>query len=55
LDEPAIRSALNACLMTDAEMTAGPEVWATIHDPLPVWPNPNSSDATHSHPHSESS
>jgi len=43
LDEPAIRAALDAALMTDAEMTGGPAVWSTIRDPLPQeWPAPES-------------
>ncbi|MBM4097669.1 MAG: GTP-binding protein [Planctomycetes bacterium] len=42
LDEPAIRAALDAALMTDAEMTGGPAVWSKIRDPLPEWPTPES-------------
>jgi len=38
LDEAAIRSALDSALMTDTEMNGGPSLWATIHDPLPEWP-----------------
>jgi G3E family GTPase len=41
LDEPAIRAALDAALMTDAEMTGGPDVWSKIRDPLPEWPTPS--------------
>jgi hypothetical protein len=40
LNESAIRAALDAALMTDAEMNGGPEVWSKIHDPLPEWPIP---------------
>ncbi len=42
IDESAIRSALDAALVTDSEMIGGPEVWAKIHDPLPEWPEPES-------------
>ena len=45
LDEAAVRAALDACLVTDAEMTGGPDVWATIPDPLPVWPEPEGESA----------
>jgi G3E family GTPase len=38
LDEDRYRAALDAALMTDAEMSGGPAVWSTIHDPLPAWP-----------------
>ena len=40
LDEAAIRAALDACLLTDDEMTGGPEAWITFADPLPEWPRP---------------
>lgn len=50
LDEMAIRQALDAALMTDAELTGGPEVWSRIVDPLPPWPSPDSLAAAHAHP-----
>jgi G3E family GTPase len=52
LDETTIRAALDAALMTDAEMTGGPAVWSKIRDPLPEWPTPELVDAgaTHAHP-----
>jgi G3E family GTPase len=40
LNEPILRRALDDCLMTDAEMNAGPRVWSSINDPLPPWPEP---------------
>ena len=40
LDENAIRGALDACLLTDAELNAGPEVWLEFPDPLPKWSMP---------------
>jgi G3E family GTPase len=35
---------LDACLLTDSEMSAGPERWATLPDPFPSW-------TAHSHTH----
>ena len=40
LDEAKARAALDACLLTDAEMAGGPEAWAALADPLPEWPTP---------------
>lgn len=37
LDEAGVRSALDECLLTDAEFTAGPVTWLTFDDPLPSW------------------
>jgi hypothetical protein len=37
LDEPALRAALDACLLTDAEMAGGPRAWAQRGDPFPAW------------------
>ena len=45
LDETAIRAALDACLLSDAEMAGGPAVWATFADPLPEWPTPQEATA----------
>lgn len=36
-DELAIYDALNACLLTDEELAAGPVVWTTYADPFPAW------------------
>ena len=38
MDEPSLRARLNACLLTDAEMAGGPQVWATMHNSLADWP-----------------
>jgi G3E family GTPase len=35
LDESHIRGILEDCLLTDAELRAGPEVWAVFEDPFP--------------------
>ncbi len=37
LDEAALRSALDACLLTDAEMAASWEAWSVYDDPFPAW------------------
>lgn len=37
MDEAAIRSMLDGCLLTEAEMALGPEGWAALEDPLPPW------------------
>jgi hypothetical protein len=37
MDQPALRGMLDACLLTDEEMEAGPEGWAEFEDPLPPW------------------
>jgi G3E family GTPase len=38
LDEPAIRARLDACLLTEQELAAGPEEWgASLTDPFPAW------------------
>jgi G3E family GTPase len=37
MDEAALRAALDACLLTDAEFALGPEVWAAFADPFAGW------------------
>jgi hypothetical protein len=38
MDEVALRSMLDACLLTDDEMALGPEGWLEqFKDPLPPW------------------
>lgn len=44
LHPDACQAQLNACLLTDSEMSAGPESWASLPDPLPSW-------NVHSHTH----
>lgn len=34
----AVRAALEACLLTDDEMVAGPAAWARFEDPFRAWP-----------------
>lgn len=38
LNEAKLRAALDEALMTDSELTAGPDLWSQILDPLPPWP-----------------
>jgi hypothetical protein len=37
MDEPALRQAFDACLLSDAELAAGEKVWASFDDPFPAW------------------
>ncbi|MEV6389925.1 GTP-binding protein [Nocardia xishanensis] len=37
LDGDRVRALLDDVLLTDAEFTAGPEVWAEFDDPFPAW------------------
>ncbi|PNH11386.1 hypothetical protein TSOC_001804, partial [Tetrabaena socialis] len=38
MDEAGLRAMLEGCLLTEAEMAAGPEGWAAgLEDPLPAW------------------
>jgi hypothetical protein len=38
MDEAALRSALDAALLTDSELDLGPERWEFFTDPFPAWP-----------------
>jgi G3E family GTPase len=46
VDRDTLRSQLDACLLTDQEMAAGPEGWKNFDDPFPSW-----SSHTHHHHH----
>jgi G3E family GTPase len=37
LDEPALTARLDACLLNDVELAAGPEAWGALEDPWPSW------------------
>ncbi|BDC50799.1 GTP-binding protein [Bryobacterales bacterium F-183] len=37
MDRKSIEDSLEQCLLSDAEMAAGPEVWATYEDPFGKW------------------
>jgi G3E family GTPase len=43
-DPDAFQTQLDGCLLTDSEMSAGSETWATLTDPFPSW-------TVHSHTH----
>lgn len=38
MDEPALRTHFDACLLTDEEMARSPKAWMTWHNPFPDWP-----------------
>lgn len=38
LDAPSLTAALDACVLTDSELLAGPDRWAAFADPFPEWP-----------------
>ena len=44
VDRTALQSALDACLLTDAEVAEGPESWHNYADPFPSW-------TSHAHAH----
>jgi len=37
MDEASVRRQLDACLLSDAEMAAGPQAWQQLPDPFPNW------------------
>ena len=37
MDEVGLRGRLDACLLTDAEMSKVPEAWHQFTDPFPAW------------------
>ena len=37
MDEAGLRRGFDACLLTDAELARGPEVWVDYDDPFPRW------------------
>jgi len=51
LDAPALEALLDACLLTDAEMAAGPDAWAAYPDPFPAWEEDFDDDHDHDHDH----
>lgn len=38
MNEVELRNAFDACLLTDEEMSEGPESWMSWHNPFPDWP-----------------
>ena len=39
MDEPALRVRLDACLLSDEEMSRGPAAWSSWLNPFPGWPD----------------
>lgn len=37
MDEPAVRAELDACLLNDEELRAGPLLWQLLPDAFPAW------------------
>ena len=37
MDQAALTAAFDACLLSDAELAAGPAAWAALPDPFPHW------------------
>jgi len=51
LDAPGLEARLDTCLLTDAELAAGPEAWAAYPDPFPDWGDAFGDDHDHDHDH----
>jgi G3E family GTPase len=57
LDAGKLKAELDACLLSDSEMTAGESSWAGLPDPFPSWSTPhhhhhdNHCDHDHGHAH----
>ncbi|AEI75552.1 metal chaperone YciC [Cupriavidus necator N-1] len=51
LDHAALQARLDACLLTDAEMSAGAQAWAAYEDPFPGWVDDFDDDHEHDHGH----
>ncbi|CAG9175847.1 zinc metallochaperone GTPase ZigA [Cupriavidus respiraculi] len=53
MDRAALEAALDACLLDDAEMAAGPQAWASYDDPFPSWEDDldDGHDDDHGHHH----
>lgn len=46
VDQAALSRRLDACLLTDAELSLGTEGWRSFPDPFPDWLSPESPDAS---------
>lgn len=52
LDRAALEAALDACLLDDDEMAAGPAAWQRLDDPFPSWHDaPHGDEPAHDHEH----
>jgi hypothetical protein len=45
VDQAALSRRLDACLLTDAELSLGAEAWTSFPDPFPDWLSPESLDS----------
>ena len=45
VDQAALSRKLDACLLTDTELSLGAEGWTSFFDPFPDWLPPESPDA----------
>lgn len=52
VDAAVIKDALNACLLTEAEMKSGPSSWERLGDPFGSWDPEHVCDGSHDHDHS---
>ncbi|MFE9655587.1 GTP-binding protein [Micromonospora sp. NPDC006431] len=50
LDADGLRAALESCLLTDAEITAGADAWRALPDPFPEWDLGDLHDHDHAEP-----
>jgi G3E family GTPase len=44
LDQAALTARLDACLLTDGELAAGPDAWGSLPDPWPAWYSEHEAD-----------
>lgn len=51
LDGRTLEALLDACLLTDAEMAAGPDAWAAYPDSFPAWEEAFDDEDGHDHHH----
>jgi G3E family GTPase len=51
LDRDTLQSQVDACLLTDAELAAGPESWKEFADPFPSWSSEAHAHHHHHHDH----
>jgi G3E family GTPase len=52
MDRKTLHAALDACLLSDTEMSDGPEAWRDLPDPFPSWSH-HHAHAHHHHEHEE--
>jgi G3E family GTPase len=50
-DRTTLQTALDRCLLSDAEMNQGPEEWRNFPDPFPSWSHQHAHSHSHAHDH----